>query len=436
MKGLAVVVVLAALGGACGEGRDGGTDAPDGGTPALPRITVVTGQPPALIVYRDEATAGWKTPASPGTGRFEFDVAGPYRVIVVCAGEHSAAVAQFAQTPDDPRTIEQPCVRTERPLHVRGQMQQSGEVAFGQFAFGDSRAPWSFDIPAASGTADFLAFFGDLTTGFDQFEIRRDIAVTADLDLGALDVAQEPAQALVPTRFTAANLAPDESLYSVLDLQSGNTSTNQFIFSHPEPAWQVSLVPGAALRATDTQDVQLAASSPPDAAMQQRSRWVIRRVRDGGSTSVALMDPIGPTTFESTADRFAATWTALPEHDAIDLFRESFTPDFSRFVFQECLLSRGFLAGATTATLDFRDVPGFRPEWNHDPALEQVLELEVVRGALPDDLAVSSVSEDILPPTAPGTEARRADRQPTTAQINAHRAQLQRLRRAPRPGAR
>jgi hypothetical protein len=80
MKGLAVVVVLVAL-GACGDGRgglggssgsgssgssggsdgpDGGTDAPDGGTQALPRITVVTGQAPALIVYRDEATAEWK----------------------------------------------------------------------------------------------------------------------------------------------------------------------------------------------------------------------------------------------------------------------------------------------------------------------------------------------------------------------------------------
>jgi hypothetical protein len=464
MKVLALVAMLASLGGACGDGRaslggsggsgsSGGSDAPDGGSSgsdggssgsdggvqAPPRITVVTGGSPALIVYREEATTEWKTPASPSTGRFEFEVTGPYRVVVVCAGEHSAAVTQFAQTPDDERTIEQPCGSLpEFPFHVTGQMQQSGAVGFGLFGRGQSNAPWSFDLPAAAGTFDFLAFFGSLTTGFDHFEIRRDLAVAADLDLGTLDVAQEPAQALVPTRFTASNLAPEESLMSVLDLQSGNTSTSLFVFSHPELAWQVNLVPGAALRATDTQDVQLTATSSSGTPMQQRDRAVIRRVRDGGSTSVALMDPIGPTTLESTTDRLVATWAALPEHDQIDLFRQSFSSDFSRFVAHDFLLSRGFLAaaGVTTATLDVSDVPGFRPEWGHDPALEQVLGLDVVRGASPDDLTVSEVSEDIPAPTTPGTEARRVDPQRTMAQIRAHRTQLQRLHRATRPRAR
>jgi hypothetical protein len=170
--------------------------------------------------------------------------------------------------------------------------------------------------------------------------------------------------------------------------------------------------------------------------MQQRARTIIRQIRDGGSTSLTLMDPLGPTTFESTTDRLVATWAALPEHDQIDLFRESFTSDFSRFVFHDFLLSRHFLAGVTTATLDVTDVPGFLPEWGHDPALEQVLGLDVVRGASPDDVTVSEVSEDIPAPMPPGTEARRVDPRPTRAQITAHRTQLQRLHRAARPGAR
>lgn len=98
MKGFVLVGLLASLGGACGEGRggpespggpggsdgpDGGTGAPDGGTQPPPRVTIVTGGPPALIVYREEAATEWRTPASPSAGRFEIDVAGPYRVIVV-----------------------------------------------------------------------------------------------------------------------------------------------------------------------------------------------------------------------------------------------------------------------------------------------------------------------------------------------------------------
>src|SRR5262249_21134032 len=179
---------------------------------------------------------------------------------------------------------------------------------------------------------------------------------------GPLDVAQDPPQPLVPTQFTAANLSPDESLFSEVFLQSAGAFALISQFTHPALAWQVNLVPGAALRTTDTQDVQLAASvSSSTDPVQQRMRSVMHRVRDTTATSVPLMDPLGPTTFETTADRLVVTWSVLPENDDIDVSRSSFSSDFSRVTFHDFLLSPGFVAatGITSAALDFTDVPGF-----------------------------------------------------------------------------
>ncbi|HEX3762926.1 MAG TPA: hypothetical protein VHW23_29725 [Kofleriaceae bacterium] len=381
--------------------------------PATSRVTIVSDDP-ALIAYREEASTEWKTPLSPGAGRFEIDVAGPYRVLLVCTGASGDVFAvQFAQTLDDDRTIEQTCGSSEPPpYHVRGQVLQSGDVSFGAFGRGESAPPWSFDLPARAGTFDFVAFSGDFSTGFDHVEIRRDIAITGDLELGTIDATQDPTEALIPTQFTASNLAPGEFLSSFLLLQSGNTSAILQRFVHPDAAWQVNLVPAAALRATDTQGVQLSASSSSDDLTQQRRRSITRRIRDGGSTSVTLMDLLGPTTFAATADRLAASWASLSESDAIGLSRTSFSDDFSRFVEHDLVLSPAFLAatGASVATLDFTDVPGFRPEWRHDPTLNQGFDLTAFRGTLPDDMIFSDVSETHPAPTPPGSEAPRAAR--------------------------
>jgi hypothetical protein len=395
----------------------------------LPRITIETGELPALIVYREEATPDWKTPASPSTGRYEFEVAGPYRVTVVCAGpDRDVGVVQFARTPDDERSIEYLCGDPPAsPFHVRGQMLQPGIVNFGATDLRRSTAPWSFELPTTAGTFDLVALSGDTSTGFDHFEIRRDITVTADRDLGTIDVAQLPAQATVPTRFTASNLAANEQTVAHVALYSGSTYAFTGAANQPEHAWQVELVPGTALRSTDTQDVHLlAGASLSEQPQQQSQREVIRRIREGGSTLVTLMDPLGPTTFESTADRLVATWTSLPECDAIDVSRDNFSTD-SPTVSQEFRLSHAFMAStgasATTATLDFTDVPGFRPEWRHDPTLDQDFEVLAVRGTLPDDHTFSNVFEFIPapPPLGAGTAPRRIDPQRAMAQLNAHR---------------
>ena len=89
-----------------------------------------------------------------------------------------------------------------------------------------------------------------------------------------------------------------------------------------------------------------------------------------------------------------------------------------------------------TATLDFTDVPGFRPEWRHDPTLEQQFGLDAFRGTSPEDTTFSGVFEDVPAPTPPGTAPRRADPQRALALLHAHRAELQRARDAARLGAR
>lgn len=443
MKVLVVMGMLASIASACGAGRgssgsSGGLEGdPDAGTQGPPRITVATDRPPALIAYREEASPDWKTPASPSTGRYELEVAGPYRLIIVCAdSDVDVVVTQFARTLDDGRLFEFLCDAPVLPFHVRGQMLQPGTVNFGVTGLRHRTAPWSFDLSTAAGTFDLVAFSGDAATGFDHFEIRRDITVTADRDLGTIDVAQVPAQALVPAQFTATNLAANESTVAHVAMLSGNTDTFTGPTTQPEHAWQVKLVPGTALRSTDTQDVHLlAGASLSEQPMQDSTRAVIRRVRDGGSTLVTLMDAIGPTRFESTADRLVATWASLPECDLIDVSRDSFSS--SRSVTQDFRISHAFMAstgtGATTVTLDFTDVPGFRPEWRHDPTVDQDFAVLASRGTLPDDHTFSQIFEQVPAPTAAGTAPRRIDPQRAMAQIRQN--QPPRLHRATRPGA-
>jgi hypothetical protein len=395
MKGFVVVGMLASIASACGAGR-------------ASSITVVTDQPPALIAYREEGTPDWRTPTSPGTGRYEFEVAGPYRVIVVCVDSRQVVTTQLARTVDDAPSIELPC--GDPPVHtllVSGRMLQPGTVSFDLEGLDSSTAPWSFDISTNPGTFDLVAFSGDQSTGFDHFEIRRDITITADRDLGTIDVAQVPAQALVPTQFTATNLAANESPLAYVELLSGNTYAAAVPTTQPEHAWQLGLVPSAALRSTDTQDVHLATRAPlSEQPMQRSTREFIRRVRDGGSTLVTLLDAIGPTRFESTADRLVATWTSVPECDQLVVARTSFSS--SRLVVQGLRLSHAFLAstgtGARSVALDFTDVPGLRPEWRHDPTLEQDFLVFASRGTSPDDYASSEVLESVPAPSPLGVD--------------------------------
>src|ERR1051325_4008613 len=61
------------------DGPGSGSDVPDAGMAMPPRVTIVTGGPPALVAFREGTATAWQTPASPRPGKFEIEVTGPYR---------------------------------------------------------------------------------------------------------------------------------------------------------------------------------------------------------------------------------------------------------------------------------------------------------------------------------------------------------------------
>jgi hypothetical protein len=142
------------------------------------------------------------------------------------------------------------------------------------------------------------------------------------------------------------------------------------------------------LRATDRQVLDLRA------CMFTNGVNVDRRVRRdthvGGSEMVALPDPVGPVTFTLTGDRLEATPSSLPDHDKVFLYRQSDVVG-TGINAHGIVVSRTFreASGAATVTLDFSDVPGFRPSWRIDSATQHV-GFEASRGTSTDGMMTAS----------------------------------------------
>jgi hypothetical protein len=387
--------------------------------PGGARVMIQTGQPPALVAFRDEASTEWQTLDISGTSTFEVAATGPYRVVVACesVGDWPELwITQYARTPADEPRIEHDCTSIRGPFVARGQMVQPGDVSLGNFGFAGTASNWSFEIPAAAGSFDLVTLFGNATIGFDRIGIRRDVQVAGNMQLGSIDLAKESTQALVATPFTAPNLQPDESLSAATLLFAGNTiALLHRTFPQNRSEWTTKLAPDTMLRATDRQNVRIYALEASSGAVgQSRSRGVSRDVHVGDPTSIALPEPLGPVTFVATTNRLAATWSTVPEHDDLWLERTSFL-DGSRN-FQEITLSRAFVdaTGATSVTLDFSDVPGFKREWRHEPTLTQSYSFTASRGATLYDRVYARVSEstnrtaDAMGPSFTGTPWARA----------------------------
>jgi hypothetical protein len=369
-----------------------------GDDPGGSRVTILTGQPPALVAFREEASTEWQTLATSGKSTFEVAATGPYRVVVACESVGDWAelwITQYARTPADEPRIEHDCTSIGGPFVAHGQMVQPGDVSLGNFGYGSTDANWSFDIPAAAGSFDLVTLFGNSTLGFDRLGIRRDVQIAGNTQLGSIDLAHETTEALVATPFAAANLQPNEALSAATLLFAGNTiALLQRSFPQNRPEWNTKLAPETMLRATDHQNVRLYAYEVSSGtAVQRRYRGVSRDVHVGDPTSMALPEPLGPVTFAATTHRLAATWSALPEHDDLWLERTS-SSDGSRNT-HEITLSRAFVdaTGATSATLDFSDVPGFKREWRHEPTLTQSYLFIASRGATIYDRVYAGVTE-------------------------------------------
>jgi hypothetical protein len=242
------------------------------------------------------------------------------------------------------------------------------------------------------------------------------VAITGDTQLGALDMSREIMRPLVTKTFSPRNFEPGEQTYSTTRLYAGNTiAVVDASFLEDRPSWEARLAPDGALQAADHQVVSLSARMevPVGAISQIRYRNVRREVRENVPTQVSLPERVRGASFEVAADRLAATWESLPEHDELVLARDSMSDDGDSVVSHEVAFSASHItaAGATSIALDLTDVPGFRAEWHQPPASRQVLSLIARRGSTYDSTS-SGVIENLgaAPPRPPSVAARTSHR--------------------------
>jgi len=178
----------------------------------------------------------------------------------------------------------------------------------------------------------------------------------------------------VPMSLAVSNLRPGETATARVTLETGNTMATLSDFGVFPSGLNVKLAPDSALRPTDHHVVDVTASIQGDDESPGRSRTRTRALRPGDPSTVALPDPLGPVTFAITADGLTATWSTLPDYDELVLERDNFAFGVPGSKFYRVVLTRSYVetTGANRAALDFRDIPGFKAEWDHDPSLDEI----------------------------------------------------------------
>lgn len=367
----------------------------DGEGEAEEVIIVETGNSPALVAYQAEGMAAWQPLVAGQDGKLSFPTSGPYRVVVVCeissAGSSSVEVKQYARTPEDGTSLEHDCARGEHPFHLRAQMSQPGVAYFGDRHGAGFIPDWQLDLPAARGTFDLVMRAG---TGI---AIRRDLEITADKDLGAIDLAPASLEELVPMTFIVSNAQQGELMNASTRLDTGSTVAILQDAMSGSGGFTTKLAPESVLRTTDRQTAILNATvlaATPGA--QNRYRTLQRDVRVGAATAATLPEPLGPVTFEVTGERLTAKWSALPEHDEVTLRWHSTTMAGTKD--HVAAVSRSYLEAteATSAALELRDIPGFKAEWRHASGSQQTHELTAIRSR-EGEKALSQVNEPAKP---------------------------------------
>jgi hypothetical protein len=363
-------------------------------------VTVRTGNPPALAVYREEGAADWQALVAAEDGTLRFSPAGPYRVVIACeprtTGLSSVEIVQYARTPEDGPSIEHACAPADHPFHLRARIAQSGVGYFGDLSRAGFDPDWELDIPAAPGSYDLVLRVGE------RIAIRRGIEISGDTQLGSIDLPPDSTEALISTTFTVSSPRDGELISASTRLDTGSTIAILQDAMSGSGGWTTKLAPESALLATDRQTaIFMAALLGGAPGAQNHYRTLERDVRVGDPTSAALPEPLGEVAFEVAGDRLTATWAALPAHDEVALRWHSITMSGTKD--HEVALSRSFLeaTGATSAALELRDIPGLKDEWRHEPGSQQAHVLTARRGG-EGEQALSQVNEWIYPgPTGP-----------------------------------
>lgn len=364
-----VCMGLAVLAVACGS---------DGEKPTT--VMIDTEVPPALIAFRDETATDWQPVTGTSPTKFELRPTGPYRVLVVCellptrAGQiPSIQINMFGRTPDDGSSIDPvvglPC-SGELSHTVTGTMAVSGQVRLGPGGVTLPSQMPRFTLRTTPGLHDLVVTTGDTLNGFDWISIRRDVEVSSDIELGDV-LADARSVALTTKTFTAQNRRENEGLQSSLTFRTPTTSVS-LQSGRESGTWNIRLVPESVLRATDRQRVGLFAITSTNAGSPLIYTRAVSRDIDGGTPeAVTLPEPLGPVTFETTPDRLTATWSTLPPYKNLLLSRIEFGT--RRQIIQRVFFTQSFTdaIAATSIELALESIPGFKPEWKLDPAVQQ-----------------------------------------------------------------
>jgi hypothetical protein len=213
--------LLASLAVGCGDASPAG---PPGSI-----VTLETGDPPALIAFRDEG-ADWRSLAVAATTTFELEVTGPYEVVVVCesADRRLVAARKYARTLDDERTIDHLCGTAPFPFTVRGQMAESGQVWFGGAGRGRFAVDsvWDFTLPGIA-ISPLRGSFHDVQLSHSFLEATAATSITLDLsDVPGFKPEWQPDPTFDETRALTATrrISPGETTSaSVTELAAAPT---------------------------------------------------------------------------------------------------------------------------------------------------------------------------------------------------------------------
>jgi hypothetical protein len=344
-------------------------------------IRVETGAPPTLIAYRAEAGSTWRIPTAHAPNRFSFQVAGPYRVTVICDEPQNTSVFvyQVARTTDDDRDVAVRCDTVPGRYRVTGSIVQPGEAHLHTSADASSQPNWAFELAADRGRHALVAMTGD------RIAVRR-LTVHGDTAVATpIDVATEGG-AFVPVTLTPTNLDGTELVFTgIVTLQAAET----FSLLYVGDLGGTRVAPSAVLSAHDDQHVTVTVHSATV------GRTVSRAFRAGDPTTFPLPVALGPLEF----DDFAVTWSTLPDYDVFELTFDAFSFETFTILAHSLELSRRFITatGATGAAVETAGLPGFRPEWQLDPAQEYHRFAGVAHELRNGDVVGSDVSEFVSP---------------------------------------
>jgi len=370
---------------------DGGVemDPPGGPTlPPLPRITIASDQPPALVMFRDGLDASWRAATMNTPTFFEAGVHGPYVVVVVCEDPVTgrSRTLQLARTPGDSHDLRLSCDLTTPSGHVvTGHMVQPGFVQLGSSRDSSETADWDFQLFVPDGSYDLIG------TNSERIAMRRSIEVKGDLSITSpFDVTAE-GPALVGVEFTATNEAPDETLVASVDLTTQSTQAARIYLG---PAATAKAAAKSVLLDGATQSATVRATSGT------ALRELKRPFQVGDNTAYKLPDSLGGVQWKIDQGKLSTNWATLPELDHLDMSASSSAADGTQLITHELIMTQQFLAatGITQIAID-TEIPGYKPAWQIDFNGHYTRKL-IAEHEVKAELATSAVSEDVDAPSA------------------------------------